>query len=248
MRRALHVLMMGLLESFDLSTGYFAFFPNIYTVCRWRSSLLPQTLSLPKNSVIHRMCIRLQAIERLDGLPFASPHHRHVVRVLREVGLCFVQAGTCLSEAACILPNWYSSKEGLTGECPAVFGGAGTALTAAGQAMLKLKYVGTSKAHPEEDYGVTDLFTAACSLDPIGLHNNLDEAAAALEEWILTSQESALKETATALQGVAHDFAVYGDGLDQEAHSDGEGRETSGGHMRQAAKCMTIASGILWQN
>jgi hypothetical protein len=85
-------------------------------------------------------------------------------------------------------------------------------------------------------------------LDPIGLHKNLDEAAAALEEWILTSQESALKETATALQGVSHDFSVYGDGLDQEAHSDGEGRETSGGHMRQAAKCMTIASGILWQN
>jgi hypothetical protein len=147
MRRSLHVLMMGLLESIDLSTGYFAVFPNIFTQYAGGGRLLPQTLSFPKNSVIDRMYLRLQAIERLDGLSFASPHHRHVVRVLRLVGPCFIRAGTCLSEAACILPNWYSSKEGLTGECPAVFGGAGTALTTAGQAMLKLKCVGTSKAN-----------------------------------------------------------------------------------------------------
>lgn len=50
-------------------------------------------------------------------------------------GCALVAAGEMISNAACILPNWYSSKEGLAGERPAVFGGAGTALCQAGEGL-----------------------------------------------------------------------------------------------------------------
>ena len=55
---------------------------------------------------------------------------------LTAAGEAFLVAGEALSEAANRLPHFYSSKQGLTDENPAVFGGGGQGLTQAGEALL----------------------------------------------------------------------------------------------------------------
>ena len=52
------------------------------------------------------------------------------------MGRALEEAGTLTAGMASRLPKWYSSKEGLTGESPAVFGAGGIALSQAGQALL----------------------------------------------------------------------------------------------------------------
>lgn len=47
--------------------------------------------------------------------------------------------GAATSDVAERLPNWYSSKQGLTEENPAVFGSAGMGLTQAGDTLCALR-------------------------------------------------------------------------------------------------------------
>ena len=74
-------------------------------------------------------------------------------------------AGAATSDVAERLPNWYSSKQGLTEESPAVFGTAGMGLTHAGGALVD----GRDPA--------ADITFAACALEPIELDTDLQAAA-----------------------------------------------------------------------
>ena len=89
-----------------------------------------------------------------------------------------MEAGELTADMASRLPNWYSSKEGLTGESPAVFGGCGMALIQAGQSLA----VGNEHQQKSSSQRLfacaSDLASAACALDPISLSNDMDEAAA----------------------------------------------------------------------
>ena len=68
------------------------------------------------------------------------------------------------------LPNWYSSKQGLTEENPTVFGSAGLGLTHAGERIIA------------GDDCVADITFAACALEPIELDADLYAAADAFLE------------------------------------------------------------------
>ena len=82
-----------------------------------------------------------------------------------EAGEAIRAAGAATSDVAERLPNWYSSKQGLTEESPAVFGTAGMGLTHAGGALVD----GRDPA--------ADITFAACALEPIELDTDLHAAA-----------------------------------------------------------------------
>ena len=82
-----------------------------------------------------------------------------------EAGEAIRAAGAATSDVAERLPNWYSSKQGLTEESPAVFGTAGMGLTHAGGALVD----GRDPA--------ADITFAACALEPIELDTDLHDAA-----------------------------------------------------------------------
>ena len=82
-----------------------------------------------------------------------------------EAGEAIRAAGAATSDVAERLPNWYSSKQGLTEESPAVFGTAGMGLTHAGRALVE----GRDPA--------ADIRFAACALEPIDLDADLTAAA-----------------------------------------------------------------------
>ena len=74
-------------------------------------------------------------------------------------------AGAATSDVAERLPNWYSSKQGLTEENPTVFGSAGLGLEQAGDRLVA------------GDDCVADITFAACALEPIELDADLHDAA-----------------------------------------------------------------------
>jgi hypothetical protein len=154
---------------------------------------------------------RTIAIQHLMPSPSTEGKRREAA------GCSLVAAGEMISNAACILPNWYSSKEGLTGESPAVFGGAGTALCQAGEGL---------QASIQDCVG--DLFLASCCLDPIGLGDTMERVAEALQEKDFT-------EAALALEQSADEFEDYGKALDAEEHQSDHDRETAGILLQSAA-------------
>ena len=108
---------------------------------------------------------------------------------LALAGESLAAAGEYLSKAACTLPNWYSSKEGLSGESPAVFGSGGTALTQAGESLLVLKDESSSESISRAISGcVNDLLVAACALEPVDRWTSLEAAAWMMEEVQIVSE------------------------------------------------------------
>ena len=142
-----------------------------------------------------------------------------------DAAQALTKAGDYLSKAACCLPNWYSSKEGLSGESPAVFGGGGTALVQAGESLQK----------GQVDGCVSDLFTAACALEPVELHRSMEEAAISLEKSRSGERDENILAAATALEELASQMEDYGAALDAEEQSSHSERETAGGFLAQAA-------------
>jgi len=84
---------------------------------------------------------------------------------LGAAGTALLSAGEAFSLAANRLPHFYSSKQGLTDENPAVFGGGGLALTQAGESWV------AGGAAIEDS--ASDLFFAACQLEPLELGTRL---------------------------------------------------------------------------
>ena len=96
-----------------------------------------------------------------------------------EAGEAIRAAGAATSDVAERLPNWYSSKQGLTEENPTVFGSAGLGLEQAGDRLVA------------GDDCVADITFAACALEPIELDADLHDAADAfLEQTILTRRRT----------------------------------------------------------
>lgn len=152
------------------------------------------------------------------------------------IGDAFVSAGQKISAAACILPNWYSSKEGLTGESPAVFGGTGTAFVMAGESFQEHDY----------DGAICDLLTAGCALDPIDLRVPIEEAADAIQEALSKQDDSCLHTASRALASSASQFHTYGEDLNAEEHSSsGQERETAGNLLQSASDDIREASKLL---
>ena len=144
----------------------------------------------------------------------------------------FITAGELTSDMASKLPNWYSSKEGLTGESPAVFGGCGMALIQAGTSIFPT-IVPTITTKPldnnvdEENESSnsfvrkhfaalsSDLASAACALDPIGIATHLDEACEALDFILSNNKDRSSNEDYSKISIVDDD--------DDDSKSGGDG-------------------------
>ena len=138
---------------------------------------------------------------------------------LEELSLCFQRAGDLTSDMASKLPNWFSSKEGLTGESPAVFGAGGMALRQAGESLAEEKKdVGNATRNwlavcLENLAG--DLANAACQFEPIGIGDDLERACDCLEGMLKAASTGedgdAFKlDAGTALQTSGDSFRDYG--------------------------------------
>ena len=180
-------------------------------------------------------CCRLAAVRRSLSSSSSADRDPEQQRSLRKIaaGESLLEAGDCLSRAACCLPNWYSSKEGLTGESPAVFGGAGTALCQAGEGLVLVR-------DDDDDLAsvVSDLFLASCSLEPVGLGGSIEIAASALERGDYKSLHEALEDS-------ARDFETYGEALDAEEHESDRERETAGKLLQVAGSRLRVAGQLL---
>ena len=133
-------------------------------------------------------------------------------------------AGAATSDVAERLPNWYSSKQGLTEESPAVFGTAGMGLTHAGGALVD----GRDPA--------ADITFAACALEPIELDTDLHDAADAF----LANDPHAAAESFDA---AAASFDVYAELLSREDHADTH--EGAGATLARAASALRDAANAL---
>ena len=133
-------------------------------------------------------------------------------------------AGAATSDVAERLPNWYSSKQGLTEESPAVFGTAGMGLTHAGGALVD----GRDPA--------ADVTFAACALEPIELDTDLHDVADAF----LANDPHAAAESFYA---VAASFYVYTELLSREDHADTY--EGAGATIARAASALRDAANAL---
>lgn len=172
----------------------------------------------------------------------SEPPSKQTQQEYIQVGTHLVDAGECISKAACILPNWYSSKEGLTGESPAVFGSAGTALCQAGESLSS----GGIRAC------ISDLYVTACALEPIGLEACMEAVAIALESSATTREEDNASsswndrlQAAIALEESANEFDEYGKALDAEEHQSDHDRDTAGGLLHSAATSLRMAADSL---
>lgn len=178
---------------------------------------------------------RTRAQRPTKHVVFAVPFHQQKESVIQSVGNSLVTARECVSKAACILPNWYSSKEGLTGESPAVFGAAGTALVQAGESLLLSNKNGIESC-------TCDLFVTACALEPIGLDASVEAVAGALEKSITQSdnENDCLLEAAVALEEAASEFDEYGKALDAEEH------QSDHAEKQQADSCNLLPQACEW--
>lgn len=129
--------------------------------------------------------------------PPPPPRNGALSQCLAKASRALLQAGDLTSDMASKLPNWYSSKEGLTGESPAVFGGCGMALTQAGHSLQGVQGAMTvntaeplssSSSSPTATLAARfkgcacDLASASCALEPIGIGEEMDRAWGALDE------------------------------------------------------------------
>ena len=122
------------------------------------------------------------------------------------------------------LPNWYSSKQGLTEENPTVFGSAGLGLTHAGERL------------EAGDDCVADITFAACALEPIGLDAELHAAADAFLE---VDHQAA----ADSFDAASAAFDVYAELLRREDHADTH--EGAGATLARAASALRDAANAL---
>ena len=128
------------------------------------------------------------------------------------------------SDVAERLPNWYSSKQGLTEENPTVFGSAGLGLEQAGDRLVA------------GDDCVADITFAACALEPIELDADLHDAADAF----LANDPHAAAESFDAAS-VA--FDQYAELLSREDHADTH--EGAGATLARAASALRDAANAL---
>ena len=133
-------------------------------------------------------------------------------------------AGAATSDVAERLPNWYSSKQGLTEENPTVFGSAGLGLTHAGERLVA------------GDDCVADITFAACALEPIELDTDLHDAADAF----LANDPHAAAESFDAASAA---FDVYAELLSREDHADTH--EGAGATLARAASALRDAANAL---
>ena len=146
---------------------------------------------------------------------------------LNAAGEAFLSAGECFALAANRLPHFFSSKQGLTDENPAVFGGGGLAFTNAGEVLL-------ADGAAAED-SASDLFFAACQLEPLELGVHFEGAGAALED---SDPSGAQRE----LEAAADDVHSYGVQLADAATDDGE---SAGALLQRAAAALRVAATAL---
>jgi hypothetical protein len=132
--------------------------------------------------------------------------------------------------AANNLPSFYSSKQGMTNENPAVFGGGGLALTNAGEAF---------KMDGDLHQVASDFHYAACALEPVELGFPFQRAGDILEGdggGALAPRQ--LRRASAALRAAAWSIDQYGSLLCQEA----DGEESAGGQLKQSASHLRKAS------
>ena len=162
---------------------------------------------------------------------------------LEIMSVALQTAGELTSDMASKLPNWYSSKEGLTGESPAVFGSCGMSFTQAGESIAPRppfeRTLATSTAQSKQPNRLrvqfqnlsSDLASAACALDPIGISANLDLVCEALDGLVGDNpQPQHCDQVVQALCDCGQDLQDYGDLLcteDSKSYHD----ETSAGRI-----------------
>ena len=147
-----------------------------------------------------------------------------------KAGEHFMQAGELFNLAANRLPNFYSSKQGLTNENPATFGGGGLALVNCGESLCKSE-------EDDDDALATcasDLFFAAVQLEPVELGASFDAAGDALESGDTAS-------AADALGCAADEIEQYGLLLAAEDASE----SSAGAMLRDAAAHVRAAASAL---
>lgn len=158
---------------------------------------------------------------------------------LQDLSLALQTAGDLTSDMASKLPNWYSSKEGLTGESPAVFGGGGMALRQAGESLL---LPDSNLVRVQHCAG--DLAHAACQLEPVGLNEDLDMACGCLENMIFNKDPIYKEQAGLALQRSARAFQDYGVLLCNEDKASTE-QDSAGRILSRAGQQLDMAGGIL---
>ena len=193
-----------------------------------------------------------------------------LIKQLALMSQSFLTAGELISDMACKLPNWYSSKEGLTGESPAVFGSCGMSFIQASDSIStngidsasktsassssSSSTTGTTKAASSNlklqlQYLSSDLASAACALDPIGISANLDLACEAIDNLIIecsdetdASSDGGSKgrvqqyctQFVQALYGCCKDLQNYGDLLCAEDSKAIDDASSAGNILAQA--------------
>ena len=141
-----------------------------------------------------------------------------------EAGEAIRAAGAATSDVAERLPNWYSSKQGLTEENPTVFGSAGLGLEQAGDRLVA------------GDDCVADITFAACALEPIELDADLHDAADAF----LANDPHAAADSFDAASAA---FDQYAELLSREDHADTH--EGAGATLARAASALRDAAAAL---
>ena len=141
-----------------------------------------------------------------------------------EAGEAIRAAGAATSDVAERLPNWYSSKQGLTEENPTVFGSAGLGLEQAGDRLVA------------GDDCVADITFAACALEPIELDADLHDAA---DAFLANDAHAA----AGSFDAASAAFDVYAELLSREDHADTH--EGAGATLARAASALRDAANAL---
>ena len=141
-----------------------------------------------------------------------------------EAGEAIRAAGAATSDVAERLPNWYSSKQGLTEENPTVFGSAGLGLEQAGDRLVA------------GDDCVADITFAACALEPIELDADLHDAA---DAFLANDPHAA----ADSFDAASVAFDQYAELLSREDHADTH--EGAGATLARAAFALRDAANAL---
>lgn len=138
----------------------------------------------------------------------------------------FALAAESFSLAANSLPNFFSSKQGMTNENPAVFGGGGLALSNLAETL--------AEPSPDLDGVASDLHFASCQLEPVELGKRFGDAGDAL-------CDGSVRRAAAHLRAAAHEVDAYGALLRAEdSGDDGAGAQLrdAAAHLRAAAAAM----------
>jgi hypothetical protein len=154
------------------------------------------------------------------------------------------QAGELTSSMASKLPNWYSSKQGLTCESPAVFGAGGLALSQAGESLEPGRSV-----HSRLGSCASDLAFASCHFEPIGELGSVDfDAACGALETLLFREEDMdhlLQHAASCFQACSEQFVQYGHLLCAEDHATTDNDSSAGCMLMQAGQQLRVVGEAL---